>query len=89
MKNRHMIGALISLAPVVAIAQVATTTPPVGNAMESATGEDSAADAAIANAPEPAEPAMDTNATDNGALADPAANVAETAPDPTAPKPKR
>ena len=94
MNTRSMIGALIALAPVVAIAQIATTPPPVGNAMEGMMGESAPADPATTNPAKPAEPTMDTNAIDDAVIADPAADGAitapdPTAPDPTAPKPKR
>ena len=95
MNTRSIIGALLALAPVVAIAQTATTPPPpVGSAMESMKGESAPADPATTNVTKPAEPTMDTNAIDDAVIADAAADGAITAPDPaapdpTAPKPKR
>ncbi|WP_076072780.1 hypothetical protein [Sphingomonas montana] len=91
MKNRHLMGALIAIAPVVAMAQVATT-PPVGNASESATMNSVTAGPPIETAPVERDTDATTDSLETGTN-DPQTTTATppattTTPDPIQPKPK-
>jgi hypothetical protein len=83
MKNRHLMGALVAFAPVVAIAQ-GVMTPPVGNAAESSTMSRPATEPMMDNAMDARDPAMTTNSV---ATPDPMAPTPAPDPDPTKPKP--
>ncbi|GGE89727.1 hypothetical protein [Sphingomonas prati] len=83
MKNRHLMGALIAFAPVVAIAQ-AGMTPPVGNASESSTMNTPASEPMMDNAAGVSDPATTTNSV---ATTTPDPMAPTTTPDPTKPKP--
>lgn len=94
MKNRHIIGGLIALAPVAVLAQVATTPPSAGNAMETQTQPpvSNSLDATnmAANGSDDSmttDPATDTNSVDAETTNDPnnsATNTTDDAP----PEPK-